>query len=147
MKRNIFTAVLIILVLAFAVSCKTAPSAADDVEAALNYVYDKYRGDIILDGAKSYTVVSGDTLAHISSAQYGNGFYFPLIMLASSDVVVDQDKIRPGMVLTVPDLQKNMDNATAKRRIKSYLLEIARIEDERGRPADAQGLRDLSGSL
>ena len=68
-------------------------------------------------------------------------------MLASKDVVLDPDKIEPGMELTVPDLQKNLDSPKARANIKKYLGEIAKVEEDRGRSQDAEGLKDLADSL
>jgi hypothetical protein len=121
--------------------------ACKSTESALKNAYDSHYNDLILDGAQSRTVVKGETLSEISRNVYNNGFYFPLIMLASRDVVVDPDKIEPGMKLTIPDLQKNLNDPKARASIKSFLLEIAVIEDKRKRPEDAKGLRQLSNSL
>jgi Tfp pilus assembly protein FimV len=101
---------------------------------------------IILDGAETYTVVWGDTLTKIAKSKYQNGFYYPLIMMASSNVVKDQDKIIPGMRLTIPRLQVNLNDSRAKESIKKYFLEIASLT-ERKRPRDAAGLRNLANSL
>jgi Tfp pilus assembly protein FimV len=102
--------------------------------------------DLILDGAEIYTVVRGDTLSKIASRKYQNGFYYPLIMMASNNVVTDQDLIEPGMVLTIPRLQANLNDTMAKESMKKFFMEIAVITD-RKRPADAAGLRKLAGSL
>jgi len=98
--------------------------------------------DLILDGAATYTVVSGDTLSKISKVKYKNSFYYPLIMMASKDIVKDQDFILPGMVLTVPVLQANLNDSRARDSMKKFFLEIAGITD-RKRPEDAAGLRKL----
>ena len=105
------------------------------------------RQDIIIDGARTYTVVSRDTLSRISRRFYGNGFYFPVIMLASSNIIRDPDRIRPGMRLTIPNLQVNLNDSRARARIKSFLREIAVINERRNRPLDAYGLRRLANSL
>jgi Tfp pilus assembly protein FimV len=102
--------------------------------------------DLILSGAETYTVVWGDTLSKIARNKYRNGFYYPLIMMASSTVVNDQDKIIPGMRLTIPNLQANLNDSIARASIKKYLLEIASLT-ERKRPRDAAGLRSLANSL
>jgi hypothetical protein len=68
-------------------------------------------------------------------------------MLASSDVVLDPDKIEPGMNLTVPDLDRNLNDPKARKSLKNFLVEIADIYDRRNRSQDANGLRDLSASL
>jgi hypothetical protein len=102
--------------------------------------------DLVLDGAETYTVVEGDTLSDISRSKYQNGFYYPLIMMAAEDIIQDQDLIEPGMVLTIPRLQANLNDARARASMKKYFLEIAVITD-RIRPEDAEGLRKLAGSL
>jgi hypothetical protein len=102
--------------------------------------------ELVLDGAETYTVVRGDTLSKIARNKYRNGFYYPLIMMASSNVVKDQDKITPGMRLIIPNLQANLNDSIARASIKRYLLEIASIT-ERKRPRDATGLRSLANSL
>jgi hypothetical protein len=152
MKKMLFVAALVSVMF---LGCKTTGAGGDnspittqeEANNALKKVYDEYKDDIILEGAASYSVKSGDTLSAISRGQYNNGFYFPLIMLASSDVVLDPDKIEPGMKLTVPDLQRNLNNAGAKNSLKKFLVEIADVYDRRNRPQDASGLRDLSRSL
>jgi hypothetical protein len=137
-KAMFITVLALSLVLVFA--CKST-------EKALKDTYDRHYGDLILDGAEKRTVASGDTLSGISRTVYNDGFYFPLIMLASKDVVVDPDKIEPGMRLTIPDLQKNLNDPKARANLKSYLKEVAAIEDKRKRPDDAKGLRKLADSL
>jgi len=67
-------------------------------------------------------------------------------MMASSNVVKDQDKIVPGMKLTIPRLQANLNDSRARASIKSYLLEVASLT-ERKRPRDAAGLRSLANSF
>jgi len=102
--------------------------------------------DIILSGSETYTVVWGDTLTKIARSKYGNGFYYPLILMASSNVIKDQDRIIPGMKLTIPRLQANLDDSRARASIKRFFLETASIT-ERKRPRDAVGLRNLANSL
>ena len=144
MKRTMLVAMLLIGI-ALVSACKSQPKAVTD--DTFREIYDRYKKDLILDGAEKYTVVSGDTLSAIARTQYHQGFYFPIIMLASSDVVLDPDKIAPGMELTVPDIQKNLDDAKARSSIKKFLGEIAKLEDNRNRPHDAEGLRELADSL
>ena len=66
-------------------------------------------------------------------------------MMASNDVVEDQDYILPGMVLTIPRLQANLEDNRARASMKKYFLEAADITN-RKRPADAAGLRKLANS-
>ena len=143
MRRTVFFAVLVVC-MAFVFACKSQPKTTEE---ALKSIYDRYKKDLILDGAEKYTVESGDNLSAISRAKYDSGFYFPVIMLASSDVVQDYDLIEPGMELTIPDLQKNLENPRARKNIKNYLIDVAKIEEDRERPENAKGFRDLANSL
>jgi len=106
--------------------------------------------DLVLDGAETYTVIHRDTLSHIARIKYGasNGFYYPLIIMASRDLVEDQDYIEIGMVLTIPNLQANLNDARARASMKAFFLEVADITArEHKRPHDAAGLRKLANSL
>ena len=98
--KKFFLLSLIVLFILSVWSCKTAGSVtetsagarlkpADATEEAYQSVYDRYKHGLILDGADKYTVKRGDTLAAISRSVYsGNGFYYPVILLASDDVVL-----------------------------------------------------------
>ena len=143
MKKQKFFALLIIGILLM--SCKTVKPVTDDT---FQEVYSKYKKDLVLDGAKSYSVVSGDTLYLISKKFYNNeGFYYPIIMLASSEIVLDPDKIRPGMVLTIPNLEANLENKGAKHAINGVMLDCANIEESRYRQTAAVEIRKLAKSL
>ncbi|GHV83327.1 hypothetical protein AGMMS50212_06670 [Spirochaetia bacterium] len=147
-KTCIILAVL--LTASFAISCKTiGGGASGDYDRAFNQVYGRYKTGLNLDGAKTYTVVSGDTLVKITRSQYGadNGFYFPVIMLASSETVADPDKIAPGMKLTVPSLDKNLNDPLARLNIKTFLKDVANVYKDKGDSKTEQGLKDLSASL
>jgi len=143
MKKIALFLVLAVSVM-LAVSCKSSQRVTDDTFRA---IYNKYYDDLILEGAKEYTVKSGDTLAQISNTLYGDGYYYPVIMLASKNVVLDQDRIRPGMTLVVPVLQTNLDRPQSRAAVKGVLLDCAKIEDSRGRKNTAAGLRDHADKL
>ena len=146
--KKVLSITMLLLGIMLVLSCASKPiTTQEEADAAFRKVYNMFRGDLILEGAETYEVVSGDTLSAIAREKYPSGYYYPLIMLASSDVVVDPDLIDPGMELTVPDLQKNLDNARAKGRLKNFLIEIAKIEERRDRADTAKGIRDLSASL
>ena len=142
--KKIALCVVLVLCMVFVFACKSQPKTTEE---ALKAAYDRYRSGLILEGAKEYVVSPGDTLSQISRESYGNGLYYPIIMMASSEIVIDPDLIEPGMKLTVPDLQKNLNNDKAKTNIKKFLLEIAKIEENRDRADTAKGLRDLSAGL
>jgi hypothetical protein len=152
------------LVVFFAFSCKSAPKATASIDdglsaeekarkiitEAFDSVYGKYFGDLILEGATNYTVVKGDTLSQIASSKFGkgNGYYFPVIMLASHETVEDPDIIEIGDKLTIPDLQKNLDNPRARTNIKEYLKEIAELYgQQKGQEAIKNDLIKLSDSI
>ncbi|MDR1098983.1 MAG: LysM peptidoglycan-binding domain-containing protein [Treponema sp.] len=130
-------------------SCASTEFTQEDANIAFGKVYDTFRDELILEGAKSYTVVQGDTLSAITRRNYGgkNGYFFPLIMLASSDVVLDPDSIEPGMALTIPDLEKNLSNSQARKKLQKFLEEIARIYDKKGREETRNRLKALAASL
>ena len=142
MRKVRFIAVLLIGILAIA-ACKSAPPTEED----FRQVYERFQGDLILEGATTYTVKSGDTLAAIARSVYNDGFYYPVIMLASRNIVLDPDKIEPGMKLTVPDLQRNLADPRARTNIKNFLLEIAKLEENRDRKATADGIRARANAL
>lgn len=52
--------------------------------------------------AKTYTVVSGDTLWGIAKRFYGNGSNYPKIFDANKDKINNPNLIYPGQVLTIP---------------------------------------------
>jgi len=149
MKKALFALTLALCVM-MVLSCASKPTpitTQKEADDAFSKIYQQFRGDIILDGAGSYKVVSGDTLSKIARNNYPSGYWFPLIMLASSDVVLDPDQIAPDMELTIPDLDKNLNDAKAKGKIKNFLVEIAKVYDRRNRSSDADKLRELSDTL
>jgi hypothetical protein len=142
--KKMLLAALVLLVSLFTMACASTEPVAqetpapamttqDDVNVAFERVYNAYREALILDGAQTYTVVSGDFLAAITRRFYSgeHGYFFPLIMLASSDVVLDPELIEPGMVLTIPDLQKNLDDPSARGYLKGFLRDVADVYDQK----------------
>ncbi|MDR1838931.1 MAG: LysM peptidoglycan-binding domain-containing protein [Treponema sp.] len=143
MKKIALAAVLAVCIL-LVMSCKSLGKVNDD---SFNRIYNKYANDLILDGATQYTVRSGDRLVDIAAAQYNDPYYYPVIMLASRNVVADPDKIQPGMVLTVPNLQRNLNNQSSRAAIKGVINDCVSIESKRNRPDTAAGLRARANSL
>jgi nucleoid-associated protein YgaU len=153
MKRVKKTLLFVLVIMAGSVvlSCASSKGTSQDaIDSAFDKLYHAYYAGLILDGASAYTVKAGDTLAGITRNNWGgkNGFFFPVIMLASPDAVVaDPDLIFPGMELTIPDLQKNLDDPKARQNIKDFLNEIATVYDKKGQNDVRDALKDLAKSL
>ena len=145
MKKFFFGMALVLSVM-MVMSCVSL-NTQEAVDSAFAKIYDRYYDSLILDGAAHYTVVSGDTLSHIAQTHYHNEFHFPLIMLASNEIVKDPDQIRPGMRLTIPDLQRNLNNADTKAKLRLYYVDISRLYDKRDRPEAAKSLRNLAATM
>ena len=131
----------------------------EKIDKALEQIYSAFSSKLDLSGADSYTVVSGDTLSGIARKSYGsltdvgkagpsNGFYFPIIMLASSNAGISHpDRIEPGMKLVIPDLKKNLDNPGARQAIKDCLNDVSYVYKKQGDSKTEEGLVDLAKSL
>lgn len=147
-----FSILLIVAAVLAMASCKTAPDSQDAVNKAFGTVYENYADLALADGATKYEVKSGDTLTSIAKENFGeqNGYYFPLIMLVSEDVVQDPDLIAPGMELLIPDFDKAMKNDSIKPRIKSFFKEISDVYKKKVTPTSdktRQELLNISKSL
>jgi hypothetical protein len=158
--KKLMVVPMAILVVFFAVSCKSTGSASAEEETvlsaddkALEAIYNQYEKGIILTGATSYTVVQGDALVRIAASHYGtgNGAYFPLIITASNEEILDPDKIEPGMKLTVPNLQANLNDANARANLKNLIKAVADFYTTKPESRTAQqtlgGLNTLYNSL
>lgn len=80
-----------------------APEATETVtiEAAPPAVTDTAPDDW---SSRTYTVVSGDTLSGIAKAMYGNANKYHEIFAANQPMLESPDKIYPGQVLRIPNL-------------------------------------------
>jgi hypothetical protein len=96
---------------------------------------------VILDRSTNYSVIKGDTLSDIARKLYRDGSMYPLIMMVSG-VIVDPDKILPLQQFVIPDVNINMNDPTARQSINRYFLQIADIEDQRGRHQTATLIRN-----
>ena len=131
----------------------------EKINEALGHIYDKYRDRLDMSGAQEYMVARGDTLSQITRQFYGsltdvgqagttNGFYYPLLMVASPESdIVDPDLIEPGMILKIPDLKKNLVNPIARQAIKDCLVDVSYIYNKKEKPEEEEGLLRLANSL
>jgi hypothetical protein len=110
-------------------------------------VQEPLRNVLILDGARNYTVKSGDTLVEISKQFYNNGYYYPVIFIANLTKLQDADKIEPDTQLVIPDLQRNLNDAGARIVVKQALLGSIPFEHSRNRDRTADGMLEVSNSL
>ncbi|MDR0290118.1 MAG: LysM peptidoglycan-binding domain-containing protein [Treponema sp.] len=167
MKKLLFC--LLIAAVLVGLSCKTAPaenvSGVEEelfqqmVDDILKQIQDTHQPKLDMSGSVNYTVVWGDTLSKIARRYYGglanvgeagplNGFYFPIIMLASPDShIMDPDLIYPGLQLKIIDLEKNLANPEAHQAIKDSLMEIAHVYQTKNKLVEEAGLVRLSNSL
>lgn len=51
-----------------------------------------------------HTVAKGDTLWAVATKEYGNGSKYPVIFEANKPMLSDPDKIYPGQVLRIPEI-------------------------------------------
>ncbi|MGO3706602.1 MAG: peptidoglycan-binding protein LysM [Mesonia hippocampi] len=54
--------------------------------------------------SRFHTVERGDTLSKIAKEVYGNAMKYPVIFEANKPMLTDPDKIYPGQVLRIPNL-------------------------------------------
>jgi hypothetical protein len=111
-----------------------------------------------MSGATEYTIIPGDFLSEITRRVYShltnvgpagtrNGFYFPVLMLASEGQITDPDLIFPGTKLNIPNLERNLANPDSRRAIKNILAQVAVIYSNRHLPDEADGLNRLADWL
>ena len=136
----------------------TGEVTQEKIDDALEQIYSNYRNRLDMTGAQDYTVAAGDSLSQITrhfygsltnvgSAGTGNGFYFPIVMMASDSHIVDPDLIEPGMALKIIDLRRNLDNPVSRQAIKDCLRDVAYIYNRKEDNATESGLLRLSDSL
>ena len=108
--------------------------------------------------AVEYTIVYGDYLSEITRTFYGhltdvgpagtrNGFYYPVLMLASEDQIKDPDFILEGMKIKIPDLKKNLENPATRTAIKTILAQVAALYGNKNLLDEKEGLQRLADSL
>lgn len=121
---------------------ETIPEEKEKVEEVQEEVFPNRSKNLVLEGAQEYKVKYGDTLSKLAKKFYGQdkGYYFPIIMLASEDIIQDPDTIQPGIVLTIPDLNKNLKEKSVHSNLKSFFTEIADVYKNK-RTASASTIR------
>jgi hypothetical protein len=150
MRRALFLFVILLLFQS-AMSC-VSTDLTDEQKAVLpafERVYDSYKTDFILDDAQTYTVMKGDTLPAVVRRVYGagNGYFFPLIALASGDVIPDAGVLEPGTKLTIPNLDKNLNDPGARQSLKSLLYDIADVYEKKEAAETREYKKQLAADL
>ena len=152
MKKIVLLALSLVAMFGM-ISCATTSTMdpAAQKQAAINksfdQVYSSHAGDLVMDGAKNYTVKKGDTLTSITKTFYAgddvNGYYFPIIMLASRNVVSDPELITPGMKLTIPNFEKNIKDKAVAKKMSSFFRDLTSVYRQKDTPAAADILPHL----
>ncbi len=107
---------------------------------------------IIIEGATQYKVKNGDTLSNIAKKQYGtsNGYYFPLILMASDNSIKDPDVIITNGNLIIPDLKANLNDSESRAKMKTFFATIAESYKGKTTPGAAklrEEINKISNSL
>ncbi|WP_294429936.1 LysM peptidoglycan-binding domain-containing protein [uncultured Treponema sp.] len=127
------------------ISCASTSTMDDsakkqaEINKSFDKVYTTYADALVLEGAEVYQVKKGDTLTSITKTFYAgkdeNGYYFPLIMLASRNVVSDPELITPGMKLTIPNFDANINDKAVALKLKPYFKDLAEVYRQKATPA------------
>ena len=152
MKKITFLSLSMAAIFAFASCTSTstmdAPSKKQaEINKSFDKVYSTHAGSLVLDGAETYVVQKGDTLTSITKKFYAgedeNGYYFPMIMLASRGVVSDPELIEPGMKLTIPNFDKNIKDRKVAKKLSPFFKDLTGVYKQKDTPAAADILPHL----
>lgn len=86
---------------------KAVPDWRNDVVADIT-VKPKPGVDAPVSSMKTYTVKAGDTLSKIARDYLGNANDYMKIFEANKDQLSDPDKIKPGQVLKIPAVDRQL---------------------------------------
>jgi phage tail protein X len=93
--------------------------------------------------------VWGDTLSKLALRYYGqgNGYYYPLIILANPGIRDNPDVIIPGTQLKIPNLRRNLDDAAARAELKTCIEELIAFYNRKPDRIMSANLRSLANKL
>jgi len=77
------------------------------VVAEAEVVVEEVAADDAEEAGRTYTVKSGDTLWAIAAEMYGSGGKYMKIFEANTNILENPDKIKPGQVLVIPDIEES----------------------------------------
>jgi nucleoid-associated protein YgaU len=86
---------------------KTVPDWRNEVVADIR-VTPKAGGGAPVSSMKTYTVKKGDTLSRIAREYLGDANEYMKIFNANKDQLSDPDEIKPGQVLKIPAMDKQL---------------------------------------
>ena len=86
---------------------KTVPEWRNEVVADIK-VKAKAGAEAAVPSMKTYTVKAGDTLSKIARDYLGDANEYMRIFNANKDQLSDPDKIKPGQVLKIPTMEKQL---------------------------------------
>jgi hypothetical protein len=149
--KSVFFMVVVVLLSQSAASCASTNLTGEQkaVLLAFEEVYNSYATDFILDDAQIYTVVEGDTLPAVIRRVYGagNGYFFPLVVLASRDIILNVNVLEPGMKLTIPNLNKNLNDPDARQSLKYFLYDVADVYEKKEAAETLEYEKQLAADL
>ena len=141
MKKVIFFLLLSIAVFSLFTSCATSqPSPKEEPqqieEAPAKEPEQPKLKELVPEtkpktvSVKKYTVVKGDILSRIALKHFGSvdiAYYFPIIMVMNEGIIKHPDKIRPGVVLNIPDFQEFMAHPEYRQKAKSQFEQCIKL--------------------
>ena len=77
------------------------------IVAEAEVVVEEVAADDSEEAGRTYTVKSGDTLWAIAAEMYGSGGKYMKIFEANTNILENPDRIKPGQVLLIPDLEES----------------------------------------
>ena len=77
------------------------------IVAEAEVVVEEAAADDSEEAGRTYTVQSGDTLWKIATEMYGSGGKYMKIFEANTNILENPDRIKPGQVLLIPDLEES----------------------------------------
>jgi len=113
-----------------ATAAPAATAAKPQAAPAVNVyaeVLSKCSPSINAQKAKVYQVAKGDTLLSIAKKFYGDdkGAYFPLIALASANLMSGSTELSVGHYIIIPDIDTNISASKNKKAVRKYFQDTA----------------------
>ena len=108
-------------------SCKTTSEAAIEDQVQITQEMEKVPAQDKEEKTVYNELDLTNSKKHKVLKYYGDdkGYFFPLILDASKEYISNPEVIIPGMILIIPDLDKNITDSYRKEYVKNILLETS----------------------